>query len=214
MEIIKEDEIKNIDLSENNENEQNISDSQVPSIKSPVKSPVRYSVTNIAFSKESLDNKDDVNQKQESTTEIKTNLQELETVDVKEKDTDSDIQENDMSTIINKTCDKANDILKENIEHEEENIESVDNDYIVESINDTKTIDIPETEEQDLLEEQDIDMNESEELKTEEQLIEDKNLSSEIIMDTNIDKKEDEEVYFINQFFKNSRILLYFKFTS
>lgn len=184
MRVIK-DEVKNANV---DENEKNTNISQV----CPIKSPVDYSDTDVSVSKESLNETD---QKQESTV-IKLTQETVENIHIKEsQNTIAEAQENEKSTIIN---DKIDTNTKSGtIEHEEENIESIDNDHIVESINDTKTTDIPDPEQQinELLEEdQDIDINENDELK-EEELSEDKTILStnEKEMDSSIEKKQDEE---------------------
>ena len=196
MSVIK-DEVKNANV---DENEKNTNISQV----CPVKSPVDYSDTDVSVSKESLDDKDETDQKQESTV-IKLTQETVENIHIKEsQNTVTEAQENEKSIIINDARDKIDTNTKKDtdIEHEEENIESIDNDHIVESINDTKTTDIPDPEQQinELLEEdQYIDISENDELK-EEELLEDKTIlsTSEKEIDSSIEKKQDEEVYFIN----------------
>lgn len=204
MDVMKEeDEIKDTDITESNKDEKDITVLQV----SPTKSPMGHSDTDVSISKESLDDKDDVDEKQDSIVEMKSNQETVENTDVKESENTTpvfsvaDAQED--ITIINDTCDKSDNSKKEAIQHEEEHVESVDNDDIVESINDNETADIPDTEHPiiDLLdEEQDIDINESDELKPEDQFMEDKNVlsTSEKEVDSSIEKSQDDEVCFIN----------------
>lgn len=197
MEVVKDDDIKDADVIESSEKEKNTS------ISSPVKSQnVEYSDVDVPTSMESLDNKNETDLKQGPTV-IKSNLEAVENTHIKESENIvSKVQENEKSTTIYDACDDIDDIKKEVNETKDENIESVDNDHVVESVNDTKTTDIPDPEQQinELLEEdQDIDINENDELK-EEKLLEDKDIlsTSDKEMDSSIEKKQDEEVYFIH----------------
>lgn len=199
MEVVKEDNIKDADVIKSSEKEKNTSISQA----SPVKSQnVEYSDVDVPTPMESLDIKNETNLKQGPTV-TKSNLEAVENTHIKESENIvSKVQENEKSTIIYDTCNDIDDIKKEDNEIKDENIESVDNDHVVESVNDTKATDIPDPEQQinELLEEdQDIDINENDELK-EEKLLEDKDIlsTSDKEMDSSIEKKQDEEVYFIH----------------
>ncbi|XP_050592147.1 heterogeneous nuclear ribonucleoprotein U-like protein 2 isoform X1 [Bombus affinis] len=192
MEVVKDDDIKDADVIESSEKENNTS------ISPPVKSQnVEYSDVDVPTSMESLDNKNETDLKQGPTV-IKSNLEAVENTHIKESENIvSKVQENEKSTTIYDACDDIDDIKKEVNETKDENIESVDNDHVVESVNDTKTTDIPDPEQQinELLEEdQDIDINENDELK-EEKLLEDKDIlsTSDKEMDSSIEKKQDEE---------------------
>ncbi|XP_076242178.1 uncharacterized protein LOC143184084 [Calliopsis andreniformis] len=192
----KDNKAKDIDVTENNTNKENVSQTLV------TKSPVKSSEIVKSPQKKPDENTDNVSQKQESVidvTEKQKETSERAEVAKENENIESKKDEDDKSKVINEKCNEVDNTKNEVIEDEEKNTEKINEAQIAEP-NDVEVVgNVNDTElPSDDLSHKESHTNENENSKatTEDQILEDKDdalSNNEKEVEININEKQDEQ---------------------